>query len=159
MNLRAHKETETRTQTEQPTKSIILYPLWQHCELFVIVYFSQTHATSFNFRNIYTENHFYANIIFMLFSLSNNKTEKYFRVISHAHTPHRTVWDNSLYNCIIWCSSTEGNNITIYKKPSIFLCREHLKIILLTISNTQMCNKLNVLSGFRFLPYLLVSHF
>lgn len=51
MNLRAHKETETRTQTEQPTKSIILYPLWQHCELFVIVYFLQTHATSFNFRN------------------------------------------------------------------------------------------------------------
>lgn len=38
---------------------------------------------------LYTENHFYANIIFMLFSLSNNKTEKFFRVISHAHTaPH-----------------------------------------------------------------------
>lgn len=100
------RETETKTKTKPPTKSIILYSPCSIVNCLWLFTFhrlmQQLHSISVIIPSLmHTETHFYANIIFMLFSLSNNKAEKRIlpcNIYRCATIPCTTVWMTRVYN-------------------------------------------------------------
>lgn len=96
-----HRETETKTEsrTEQPTKSIILYPLCSivNCFwLFTCHRLMQLHSISVMIPSRMLPRTIFTQILFLCsFRCPTTKTEKYFRVISHAQCgtiPFATVY-------------------------------------------------------------------